>query len=194
MTSQALPPALTDADFLAAAASIGCEVAAIHAVALIEAGGYGFLMSGRPKILFEAHLFSRLTAHVYDRTNPDISSPVWNRALYVGGEGECDRLAKAATLNRDAALKSCSWGKFQILGSNYAACGFDSVQSFVTAMYQGEGPQLQAFVAFVKSQRLDRFLVTRDWTSFARGYNGPGYAQNQYDIKLGEAYDKFSGH
>jgi hypothetical protein len=32
--------------------------------------------------------------------------------------------------------------------------------------------------------------MNKDWAKFARGYNGPGYAQNAYDVKLAQAYEK----
>ena len=31
-----------------------------------------------------------------------------------------------------------------------------------------------------------------DWTTFARKYNGPNFAQNDYDNKLARAFAKFS--
>ena len=30
-----------------------------------------------------------------------------------------------------------------------------------------------------------------DWRNFASLYNGPGYKQNKYHIKMQEAYEKF---
>jgi hypothetical protein len=36
-------------------------------------------------------------------------------------------------------------------------------------------------------------LQSHDWAAFAKGYNGPGYAKNAYDVKLAEAYERFSG-
>jgi hypothetical protein len=30
-----------------------------------------------------------------------------------------------------------------------------------------------------------------NWAAFAKGYNGPGYAKNAYDVKLAQAYAKF---
>ena len=53
---------LTPADYERAAAALGCEVAAIRAVAAMESSGDGFLPDGRPTILFDAHVFNRLTA------------------------------------------------------------------------------------------------------------------------------------
>ena len=181
---------VTDADYDRLAGILGCEAAAIKAVAEVEAHGDGFLPSGRPKILFEAHHFSKRTGRTYDRLHPALSSPTWNKALYLGGEAEYDRLLRAMTLDRDAALNSASWGRFQIMGFNHAAAGHATIGSFVDAMFRSESAHLDAFGAFLKSTGLADVLKKKDWAGFARGYNGPGYADNQYDIKLERAYKK----
>jgi peptidoglycan hydrolase-like protein with peptidoglycan-binding domain len=183
---------LTDQDFADCATNLNCQIAAIRAVVDVESAGGGFLPDGRPKILFEAKYFHKLTNGQFDKSNPNISSPVWNKKLYKGGAREWDRLNEAAALNRSAALQSASWGLFQIMGANYKACGFASADDFVAAMEKSEGEQLKAFANFVRSNKLDGFLRTRKWASFAKGYNGPGYAQNKYDQKLAAAYNKHS--
>lgn len=53
--------------------------------------------------------------------------------------------------------------------------------------------QLDLFVRFIKGNKWDVFLRNKDWGSFARRYNGPGYAQNKYDKKLAAAYEKYKG-
>ena len=52
---------LTDADFARAAEALNVEVAAIRAVAEVEAAGAGFIADGRPAVLYEPHVFHRLT-------------------------------------------------------------------------------------------------------------------------------------
>lgn len=183
---------LLQVDYFSAAQEIGCEPAAIYAVREVETSGNGFYPSGRPVILFEAQIFSMLTGHQYDFTHPNISSPTWNRALYFGGEREYERLEAAKQLNEEAALKSASWGLFQIMGMNHRACGFPDVFSFVAAMSESEAKQLMAFVHFIKANQLDDELRDKRWTDFAKVYNGPGYAQNAYDVKLAQSYDKYS--
>jgi hypothetical protein len=183
---------LTDGDFADCASSLNCQVAAVRAVVAVESSGGGFLPDGRPKILFEAKYFHKLTNGRYDATHPNISSPVWNKKLYKGGAREWDRLNEAAALDRPAALQSASWGLFQIMGANFKACGFASVEDFVAAMEKSEGEQLKAFVNFVKSSKLDGYLRSRNWAAFAKGYNGPGYAKNQYDKRLADAYSKYA--
>lgn len=181
---------LQPSDINAVAASLGCESAAIKAVVTVEAGGKGFLPDTRPKILFEAQQFSKLTGGKYNASHPDISSATWNRSLYRNSTGEYERLHQAIALNRAAALQAASWGLFQVMGMNFKVCGFKDVEAYVEAMCQTEGDHLKAFAAFVKANKLDSALRDRRWADFAKGYNGPGYARNQYDTKLADAYNK----
>jgi hypothetical protein len=196
MTSPSSPPSqtLTQADYERAAKALNVEVAAIKAVAEVEAAGQGFLPDGRPAILYEAHRFHANTKGAYagakDRRGVALSSSTWNRALYgKTGAAQHDRYEDARKLNADAANKACSWGLFQIMGENYKACGFDDSQSFVDAMWTGgAAAHLDAFVGFLKANKLDVPLRAKNWAAFARGYNGPGYAQNSYDKKMAAAY------
>jgi peptidoglycan hydrolase-like protein with peptidoglycan-binding domain len=57
-------------------------------------------------------------------------------------------------------------------------------------MCKDEYHQLIAFVKFVKSNNLDDEIRDHKWAAFARAYNGPAYAKNQYDVKLSRAHDK----
>ena len=182
---------LQEEDFQRAATTLGCEVACIKSVTEVESGGSGFFASGRPKILFEAHIFSRQTGHRYDKSHPDISSRTWNRALYKGGEREYDRLQKAIGVRAPAALESASWGRFQIMGFHFQRCGFPSVEAYVEAMFESEARHLDAFVGFLQSSKLDVPLRAKRWAAFAKGYNGAGYATNKYDVKLETAYQKY---
>ena len=185
-------PRLSEADFVRAADRLNVPVATIKAVAEVEARGRGFLPSGEPKILFEAHVFHRLTGGIFTARHPEISSARWNRALYKGGQAEHGRLAEAVKLNRNRALESASWGMFQVMGFNWKICGYDSLQSFINAMYESEGDHLDAFIGFIRTSKLDLALRAQNWRSFARGYNGPRYKENQYDLKIKRAFERHS--
>ncbi len=184
---------LTEQDFERAARALGCDVAAIKAVCQVEAPKGGFLPDGQPTILFERHIFRRLTGGRFDKTHPQISNP--SPGGYKGGAAEHLRLQQATALAREEGLQSASWGKFQIMGFNYAAAGFPSVQSFINAMYHSEGAQLDAFVTFLLKDsggRMARALREHRWVDFARWYNGPAYEINRYDEKIADAYEAFA--
>lgn len=179
-------------DFARAAGALNVSLATIKAIASVESKGNGFDTERRPVILYEPHLFSRLTNRKYDEAFPLLSSRVWNKALYNQGGTSYEKLEVASALDRSAALQSCSWGAFQILGMNYKLCGFSSIDAMVQAMFKNEGEHLLAFVRFVQSQRLDQFLRNKNWAAFANGYNGPLYKQNKYDEKIEKAYKSFA--
>jgi hypothetical protein len=183
------PKLLTEEDYQRAAAALGCEVAAIKAVTEVEAAGAGFLPDGRVKILFERHKFYKFTGGRYASTHPDICNPSAG-GYGAGGAHQYARFSRAFALDPKAAMKSASWGKFQIMGFNFASAGFDSVDSMIDAMKQSEGAQLLAFVNFVKSCQLSDELRRHDWAGFARQYNGANYRINRYDAKLAAAYKK----
>jgi len=48
-------------------------------------------------------------------------------------------------------------------------------------------------VGFLKANGLAALQLKRDWAGFARGYNGPNYWQNHYDVKLAEQFQRFAG-
>lgn len=182
---------LTEANFITAAKILNCEVAIIKAVAEVESAGNGFLKSGEPVILFEGHKFHKFTNGKFTTPeNADISHRSWTSKYYK--QNQHKRLQKAVALDRDAALMSASFGKFQIMGFNFKSCGFRTVQDFVTAMYKNENEHLLAFLKFVKTNRLDAYMRQKNWSSFARGYNGRNFAVNKYDTKLQKAYLKHS--
>ena len=174
---------LTDDDFQRAANVFGCPPRRVKAVCAVEAPRGGFDTTGQPTILFERHWFRKFTDGAFDNF-PDISN-VKPGGYTSSNKTEHDRLNKAVALNREAALKSASWGKFQIMGFNYKPAGFDSLQDFINAMYTDEAHQLDAFVDFVANdKRLAQAIKLGDSIGFARAYNGANYAVNKYDQKL----------
>ena len=104
------------------------ELAAVKAVNEVESSGKGFFVDGRPKILFEGHIFWRqlkergIDPHaISNAANADVLYSKWTKSHYLGGTREYERLEKAAKLLNDprvkeAALASASWGSYQIMG------------------------------------------------------------------------------
>lgn len=182
---------LTENDYKKAASILGVEVAVIKAVTFVESGGRGFDNNKRPKILFEAHWFGKFTNYKY-MNHPDISAKKWADAKPYYKNDQYQRLDKASKLDKESAQKSASWGLFQIMGFNYGLAGYTSVDSYVKAMFEGEGKHLEAFARFVKNnKKMKDALANKDWATFAYRYNGAGYKQNAYDTKLANAYNRF---
>jgi hypothetical protein len=188
---------ISQAQFKSSAATLNVEVASIKAVAEVESLGDGFLPNGKPKILFEPHIFWRElvsrgenpAGHV--RGNEDILYQKWGEKPYGKYSAQHGRLERAMSINREAALSSASWGKFQIMGFNWKSCKCESLDEFVNAMTSSEDEHLKLFANFLLTTDLDEALKQRNWTAFARGYNGAGFASNNYHNKLKKAYEKY---
>lgn len=176
----------------AAANQLGCDIAAIEALIDIEAAGSGFDHAGRPKMLFEPHIFWRnLSGAQRDAAaQAGLAYPAWKPDY---PPGSYPRLYKALEINGDAALNSCSWGLPQILGENHAPAGYTTPQNMVAAFCDGEDEQIAAMVRFICANHLQGYLQTQNWAAFARGYNGPAYAKNAYDKRLAAAYARHAG-
>jgi len=171
----------------------------VRAVAAVESAGGGYLPSGHPKILFERHWLHRRLGKVLAAVGVAgafLAHP--NPGGYTldadrdGVNDSWEKLAEACALDPVAAFESCSWGKFQIMGGHWKALGYDSVFAFAWAMRESELGHYRALVAFIKAKRLEAALRQLGTSpaqnrAFARGYNGPKFAKNAYDVKLAAA-------
>ncbi|MBE8724591.1 N-acetylmuramidase domain-containing protein [Flavobacterium hungaricum] len=195
---------LSEQDLIDFAKQFNIELAVVKAVNEVESNGKGFLIDGRPKILFEGHIFWKelekrsINPKTYVNSNTqDILFEKYTKKYYVGGTAEYTRLDKARNLAQDkrfvdAANSSASWGLFQIMGFNAVAIGYKTVEEFVEKMNLNEGEQLKAFGLFLQKNNLIPLLKNKNWASFALKYNGPAYKTNKYDEKLAKAYAKYA--
>ena len=182
---------LTESDITQAAQSLGVEVAAIKAIIRTEAPKGGFNDNGQVTVLFErhkmySHLAQTLGTQEADRFAQQYPNLV-NKTSggYYGGTAENARLDNAMRIDETSALLSASYGRFQIMGFNYKACGYKNVGEFYAGMSESEGKQLQAFVALINSNApLKKALKAKNWAQVAELYNGPAYRKNQYHLKL----------
>ncbi len=169
---------------------LGSGMAELWAVLSVETRGCGFQQDRRPIILFERHVFSQQTGGRFDATHPQISNRQAG-GYGSGGDSQYRKLAQAMTLDRRAALHSCSWGLGQVMGYHARSLGYADVEDMVRQMCDSENAQLMAMARFLRLNRLDAALRRHDWASFARGYNGPAYAKNSYDVRLRAAFERY---
>lgn len=181
------------------------DVAAIQAVATVEAGVLGPWVRHRgeakPTLLFEPHIFYRETGDVpYSKTHPWLSSPRWDKALYnkTGGEpvlpGEYRQWVKfgqAQALDKGAAIRSCSFGLFQVMGFHWKRLRYESEQDFYARMHHSVEEHFEAFLRYNIHFGLAGHLARLDFTGYAKAYNGAGYAANQYDVKMEREYRRW---
>jgi hypothetical protein len=203
---------ITDADVNRIASRMQVNEPLLQAILKKESRGAGFLPppDNRPKILFEGHWFYRLAPkEARDKAlieAPSICYPTWTREHYAKGpnalarmKGEWDRLALAIKYHRNAALQSASWGLGQVMGMHWQRVGYESIQSFVNAMYGSEALQFEAVVKFMQANKSlntilqKQALSEQDFHTVGRLYNGSLYQKNNYHTDLRTYYLQAGG-
>tara|TARA_R110000796_G_scaffold41118_4_gene101499 strand:- start:1615 stop:2805 length:1191 start_codon:yes stop_codon:yes gene_type:complete len=183
---------LDDIDIPRIGSRIGVGEDEIHAFMEVEAGSSGFDSQGRPKMLFEPHIFYRNLSG--DQRIAAIEQGLAYRKW--GTEGypvdSYPRLKEAIEINENAALMSASWGLGQILGTNYRAAGYATIQDMIVSFMADEENHLNAMVNFIIANGIDDDIRDHRWETVARVYNGPGYAKHGYHTRLAAAYRKWS--
>lgn len=185
-------PAITDQNIADAAERLNVSTAHIRMVMKVESRGTSFDNSGRPIILFEPHIFHRQTRGKYSPSS--FSYPQWGDKPYPSSyDGRWKQLADAATVDSQAALESASWGLFQVMGFNWKDMGYPSVDAFVDGIVASEAAHLEAAVRYIAVNGLAPALRRctkgdpESCRAFAKGYNGPGYAKNEYHARMAAA-------
>lgn len=182
---------LDDIDLPKIGATIGVGEDEIHAFMDVESGGSGFDGEGRPKMLFEPHIFYwNLTGEKRARAvREGLAYP--RQGTHPYPHDSYPRLASAMAIDETAALESASWGLGQVMGENYRTLGYENPQAMVMAFMADEEAHLAGMVKFLIANHIDDDLHAHRWAVVARVYNGPGYARNHYDTKLEAAFTKW---
>lgn len=184
---------LDDIDLPIVGRQIGVGEDEIHALLDVESAGSGFDKQGRPKMLFEPHVFWRElgpgnTAKRQRAADMGLAYPKWRRNYPADSY---PRLIEAMKIDEEAALRSASWGLAQIMGFNAQIVGYATAKEMVLAFMEDEEAHLRAMVLFIVKNGLADHLRMHNWKAFARGYNGAGFAKNGYDRKLAAAFAKW---
>lgn len=190
--------------FKTAADELDWQVAMVSALTKKEVTDKPYFTVGgkkRQKILFERHKYWRhLVKRGIDpveliRKDPTLrdilGTTPYPTSQYGKYTRQYQRRDRAATICAESALAACSYTGFQILGENYAECGYESVSAFVQAM-DDEANWLAAMVALVKSKGIVETLQPHrlDFAAFAEKWNGPDYWRAKYDQDLGRIYQR----
>lgn len=175
------------------ATKLGIDSNVAKAVATVESADAGFYKDGSVKIRFEGHKFKKYLKE----SGLDVDGLVKDNSdiIYSYGERESKKhgvkeFEKASTIDSKSAMMSTSYGAFQIMGFNYKLAGFNSVEDFVKSQSTYEG-QVNAFLNFVSNNPvLLKALKEKDFTTFAKNYNGDSYKDNNYDTKMAKYYEE----
>lgn len=184
---------LDDIDLPKIGAEIGVGEDEIHAFMDVEAGGSGFDVQGRVKMLFEPHIFYRELGPGAKRdkaVKQGLAHAKWKPGHYP--VDSYPRLLAAMKIDERAALRSASWGLGQIMGFNAQAVGYSSAAKMIEAFADDEENQLRAIIAFLKAKGLDEALRRRDWAKIERVYNGGGF-KGHYAARMHNAYARWQG-
>lgn len=188
-------PALTEADFKAAADRLGVPVGYIKGVRKVEAPRGPFDADGKPSILYERHKFRNHTVPRgrFDHTNSALSGGPYGRGGYGAYSAQYDKLFDAIALDPHAAFNACSWGAFQVMGEHAEALGYVNSYGMAKSLVTGEAAHLETFVRYVEVFKLvDELRACRpgdpaSCVPFVSRYNGKGYATFNYDVKFAAA-------
>lgn len=165
------------------AAVLQLEPRLFKAVAKVESGAFGFTINALPLSRFEMHLFKKQYPSLSHEELENIkkADSTWTKIRYAMSIAE-----------PDLALKSTSFGAFQILGSNFKAAGFKDVYDMVDMMSIHEDNQYKAFTNFLLYHKLHIPLQQKDYSAFALRYNGKLALQRGYHTKIAQAYDSLA--
>lgn len=182
---------LEDIDLPRIGKMIGVGEDELHAFMDVEAAGSGFDSQGRPKILFEPHIFYRLLGPGKTRNKAvaqGLAYAKWKKTGYP--KDSYDRLRKAMAINSTLALMSASWGAFQIMGFNHGAAGYATPEEMVRDFMADEDNHVEAAVRFIANKKLDDDLRAHRWEVIEDVYNGGGFG-GAYARKMRAAYARW---
>lgn len=194
--------AITNQELEKIAQTIGdtTGTARIRAIAEVESNGGGWLNSGHVKILYERHKFWKY--------NDDSSAPKSTFFNYPESgnytidannnniNDSWEKLLRACEYDPMGAFMSVSMGKFQVMGFHYKDMGFETPWDMMFSLVSNEFNHYQLLAKFIQNNNLKNAFLKinadpENCRAFAKGYNGSGYARNNYHTKIALAVLKF---
>jgi N-acetylmuramidase len=188
------------------------DPAVLRAIVEVEARASGFDgKTGKILIQFEPHWFRKLLtptvraqlaqallAEKNGRLTPTQRALLANwkttQENKVDTQGpEREAFNAAFTLDKKAAMLATSIGASQIMGFNFAQCGYRSVDEMYDKFRDGrEAEHIRAMVRFIVSKpSLAKAVREKNWNQIAFYYNGQNYAAGKYHLKIANAYAKW---
>lgn len=182
---------LEDIDLPRIGHTIGVGEDEIHAFMDVEAAGSGFDKHGRPKMLFEPHIFFRLLGPTKARSLAVAQGLAYEKWKPKGYPPDSyPRLQSAMKINHEIALMSASWGLGQIMGFNHANAGYVTASAMVRDFMEDEDNHLEAMIRILKSFKIDDDLHNHNWHKIENVYNGGGF-NGAYAGKMARAFERW---
>lgn len=173
---------ITNQDYERLALKYGYPLKRIRAVDIIESNGNGFSeKTGRLIIQFEPSWFKRNKID----WQKDTKNTFWQANKVSNQTEEWKAFNSAFASDQNAAMKSTSIGRMQVMGFHYKLLGFSTVGAMWDFAKEGESNQLELGLIFIKKNpKLHNAMLTGNAAKFAYSYNGELYKKYDYDNKL----------
>ncbi len=180
----------------------GVDPAGLLAVVEVESDGKSLEIDHKtPQLLFERHIFyrelkKRQPGKLQAAIDAGLAHQDWRRSTQYKDQGTSTKrlelMAKARRIDEECANRSASWGVGQTMGFLAEELNFSNANTMLKYMIDGGIPaQVECMLREIKNKKLISSLNNHDWAHFARIYNGPGYAANQYDTRMAAAERKW---
>lgn len=171
---------------------LGIDPASAVGVIAVESGGNAFGTDGRMTIRCENHIFwsqwGQQNADIFNQLFSFNGATPWQGHKYRNSpnmawqdvhtgqqSSEWSVFGVASGLNEHAAKLSISMGMAQIMGFNFKATGYNSVEDMFNAFASDVKLQLLGLFSFIAADlSMVKALRQNDYRTFARLYNGPG--------------------
>ena len=190
---------INDNDYATTAKELGIEKEVLMAIASQESKHTSFKAVKQATILFERHkMYWLLIKKGYTKASVDALSKKYPSIVNKSDGGYNDmtsyeKLKIAKSIDYSCAVQSCSWGKFQVMGLNYANL-YSSPMELEKAMNMCELQQFKYFVSYLKntSGMVDA-LKNKNWERIATLYNGPKWKDKnpEYANNIKRYYNQF---
>jgi len=187
---------------------LGIDVEIALAVICVESGGNGFGSDGKMLIRFENHVF-----HTYFGSKSENNQKIFDehftfntkkrrddhkyranksddwQTSHTGQAAEWEAFEIARQIAETEAMYSISMGAPQVMGFNFKMIGYNSVQEMFTAFSKDIRYHIMALFDFCNANGTRiQYLLTRDFLSFAKAYNGLT-APEAYEQRLQQYYE-----
>lgn len=185
---------------------LGVEREVLRAIAVAETGDkvpFKEYVAGKQHatILYERHYMYRLLklkGYTVEQLNdlstsePKIVHTYQSGYSYGTEQAQYERFLRASEIDKEIAIKSCSWGKFQVMGEYFARL-YKSSDELVEAQNYCALQHLQYFKIFLtKEKNMLEPMRQKNWLTIAKKYNGEN--QIGYDVNISNAYDQLKAN
>ena len=187
---------------------LGIDVEIALAVICVESGGNGFGSDGKMLIRFENHVF-----HTYFGSKSENNQKIFDehftfntkkrrddhkyranksddwQTSHTSQAAEWEAFEIARQIAETEAMYSISMGAPQVMGFNFKMIGYNSVQEMFAAFSKDIRYHIMALFDFCNANGTRiQYLLTRDFLSFAKAYNGLT-APEAYEQRLQQYYE-----